>query len=73
MVRKNIIIQMFMNTSFYYLPSKTQERYGSVVAWKRSVVLFENRRNIGSFPRMRKIPLVKETIENNCLLMSFDS
>ena len=64
MVRKNIIIKMFMNTSFHYFPSLTQERYWSVVAWKRSVVLFEDRRNIGFFPRMRKIPLVKGTIEN---------
>ena len=65
MVRKNIIIKMFMNTSFHYFPSLTQERYWSVVAWKRSVVLFDDRRNIGFFPRMRKIPLVKGTIENN--------
>ena len=65
MVRKNIIIKMFMNTSCHYLPSLAQERYWSVVAWKRSFVLFEDRRNIGFFQRMRKIPLVKGTIENN--------
>ena len=65
MVRKNIIVKMFMNTSFHYHPSLTQERYWSVVAWKRSVVLFEDRRDICFFPRMRKIPLVKGTIENN--------
>ena len=65
MVRKNIIIKMFINTSFHHFPSLTQERYWSVVAWKRSVVLFEDRRNIGFFQRMRKIPLVKGLIENN--------
>ena len=65
MVDKKIVIKMFMNTSFHYLSSLTQQRYWSVVAWQGFFVIFKNWRNVGFFPRMRKINLVKGTIENN--------
>ena len=32
MVSKNIVIKMFMNTSFNCIPSLAQESYGSVIA-----------------------------------------
>ena len=59
MVSKNIVIAIFVNVLFHYLSSLAQERYRSVVIWQGLVILFENRRNIGFFPRIRKISLVK--------------
>ena len=65
MVSMNIVIEMCVNAPFYYLYSLAQERYRSVVVWQGFVILFENGRNIGFFPRIRKISLVKGTIEHN--------
>ena len=65
MVSKNKVIKMFMNTTFHYLSSLVHKRYWCVGAWQGFVVFFENRRNIGFFPRIRKITLVKGTIKNN--------
>ena len=51
MVSKNIVIKIFMNTTFHYLSSLAHKRYWCVGAWQGFVVLFENRRNVGFFSK----------------------
>ena len=67
MVSKNIIINMFMNTSFYCLSSLAQKRHRSVVAWQGFVILFEIGETLASFQESGKYPWSRErlkTIEN---------
>ena len=61
MVRDNIVVNIY--GYIVSLLFKLSIRYWPVITWKRLIILFINRRNIGFFPRVWEVPLIKRTVE----------